>query len=187
MSTIQFVNNLGEALEQGDVIVIGRAKASPPEGLTPIVEADLTSSAYDTRVCGVVCEVHVELKLESEPEPDATAKAKKAATAKTPRKEPKTESSGSQAYTLAELETLDRTRVHPGQLGYLINQGVYPYCKVDADVAPIKPGDLLTTSPTRGHAQRVVDLNKATGAILGKALGSMKKGKGKIPVLVTLE
>jgi hypothetical protein len=186
MSTIQFVNNLGEALEQGDVVVIGRGKASPPEGPVPIVEADLTDSAYDTRVCGVVCETHVELKLESGPESETGGKAKKAA-AKAARKEHKAESSASQAYTLEELETLDRTKVHPGQLGYLISQGVYPYCKVDADVAPIKPGDLLTTSPTRGHAQKAVDMNKATGAILGKALGSMKKGKGKIPVLITLE
>jgi len=64
---------------------------------------------------------------------------------------------------------------------------MFSQCKADADIAPIKAGDLLTTSPTRGHAQKVVDPSQATGAIIGKALGSLKKGKGKIPVLVMLQ
>jgi hypothetical protein len=187
MSTSQFVNNLGETLEQGDVVIIGRAKKSSLDGLPAIIEADLADSAYDTRVCGIVCEVHVELKLDSDLEPGPAGTAKKAPRAKAGQKEPKAESSGSQAFSLAELELLDRTKVHPGQLGYLINQGVYSYCKVDADIAPINPGDLLTTSPTRGHAQKVLQPTKAVGAILGKALGSLKKGKGRIPVLITLE
>ena len=85
------------------------------------------------------------------------------------------------------METLDRTKVQPAQIGYVITQGVYAHCKVDADIAPIKGGDLLTTSPTKGHAQKVQDAGKAIGAILGKALGPLKKGKGKIPVLVTLQ
>ena len=59
-------------------------------------------------------------------------------------------------------------------------------CYADADIAPIAIGDLLTTSPTKGHAQKVLDPGKHSGAILGKALGSLAKGKGKILVLVTL-
>jgi hypothetical protein len=59
-------------------------------------------------------------------------------------------------------------------------------CNVDADIAPIRPGDLLTTSPTKGHAQKVLDVSRAAGAIIGKALGSLEKGKGKITVLVAL-
>jgi hypothetical protein len=58
---------------------------------------------------------------------------------------------------------------------------------VDADIAPIQVGDLLTTSPTKGHAQKVLDPAKATGAIIGKSLGSLKKGKGKIPVIAKLQ
>ena len=65
--------------------------------------------------------------------------------------------------------------------------GAYAHCKVDADVAPIEVGDLLTTSPTKGHAQKALDPAKAMGAIIGKALGSLKKGKGKIPVIVMLQ
>ena len=60
-------------------------------------------------------------------------------------------------------------------------------CNVDADIAPIAVGDLLTTSLTSGHAQKVLDRGMATGAILGKALGSLDRGKGQIPVLVMLQ
>jgi hypothetical protein len=55
------------------------------------------------------------------------------------------------------------------------------------NIAPIEVGDLLTTSPTRGHAQKVLDKAQATGAILGKALASLSRGKGKIPVMVMLQ
>lgn len=60
-------------------------------------------------------------------------------------------------------------------------------CKVDADIAPIVAGDLLTTSPTKGYAQKVLDPVKSAGAIIGKALGSLIRGKGEIMVLVTLQ
>jgi len=69
----------------------------------------------------------------------------------------------------------------------MVTLGAFAHCKVDADIAPIKVGDLLTTSPTRGHAQKVLDPSQAFGAIVGKALGSLEKGKGKIPVLVMLQ
>jgi len=85
----------------------------------------------------------------------------------------------------APAATLDRSRVADHQMGDMVTLGAYSFCKVDADIAPIEPGDLLTTSPTKGHAQKVLDHTKASGAILGKALGSLKKGKGKIPVLVS--
>jgi len=85
-----------------------------------------------------------------------------------------------------ELEKLDRTKVESGQIGWMVTLGAFAHCKVDADIAPIKAGDLLTTSPTRGHAQKVLDPSKALGAVLGKALGSLNRGQGKIPVLVLL-
>jgi hypothetical protein len=61
------------------------------------------------------------------------------------------------------------------------------YCKVDADHGAIEVGDLLTTSPTSGHAMRAGDILKAFGTVLGKALSSLKTGKGLIPVLVALQ
>jgi len=44
------------------------------------------------------------------------------------------------------------------------------YCWVDASFGAIKPGDLLTTSATPGHAMRVANAAKAQGAIIGKAM-----------------
>jgi hypothetical protein len=61
------------------------------------------------------------------------------------------------------------------------------YCWVDAGYGLIKPGDLLTTSPTAGHAMRVSDLARAQGAILGKAMQGLSQGRGKILVLVNLQ
>jgi hypothetical protein len=60
------------------------------------------------------------------------------------------------------------------------------YCKVDANFAPINVGDMLTTSSTRGHAMKALDPALSFGAVLGKALQSLKKGKGLIPILITL-
>ncbi|MBZ5724661.1 MAG: hypothetical protein LAP87_06650 [Acidobacteriia bacterium] len=60
-------------------------------------------------------------------------------------------------------------------------------CLVDADIAPIAAGDLLTTSPTRGHAQKAMEPARAVGAILGKAMGSLDAGKGKILVMVVMQ
>nr|NQU93993.1 hypothetical protein [Bacteroidota bacterium] len=62
------------------------------------------------------------------------------------------------------------------------------YCKVDASYGEISVGDLLTTSPTPGHAMVVKDRSKAHGTILGKAMQSLEKGKkGQVLVLVTLQ
>jgi hypothetical protein len=48
----------------------------------------------------------------------------------------------------------------------------------------VKIGDLLTTSPTPGHAQKAFDLTDTAGAIIGKALTSLASGRGDILVLV---
>jgi len=61
------------------------------------------------------------------------------------------------------------------------------YCKVDASFGEIEPGDLLTTSPVSGHAMKVSDHSKASGAILGKAMTSLDSGRGLVLVLVSLQ
>jgi hypothetical protein len=61
------------------------------------------------------------------------------------------------------------------------------WCKVDADLAPIEIGDLLTTSPTPGHAMRAIHPARAFGAVLGKALADRSAGRGLLPVLVTMQ
>jgi hypothetical protein len=78
------------------------------------------------------------------------------------------------------------TEVQPGQVGAMVTLGAFVVCKVDAEYGAIRVGDLLTTSATRGHARRVDDPARAAGAIVGKALAALDKGRGKIPVLVTL-
>src|SRR5262249_15796255 len=61
------------------------------------------------------------------------------------------------------------------------------YCKVDARFSPIEVGDLLTTSPTRGHAMKAGDPRRAFGAIIGKALRPLAGDRGLIPILVALQ
>lgn len=61
------------------------------------------------------------------------------------------------------------------------------YVLADAAKGAIRPGDLLTTSDTPGHAMKVADHGKAQGAILGKAMSSLDEGKGMVLVLVTLQ
>ncbi|HXG47048.1 MAG TPA: hypothetical protein VNO52_05440, partial [Methylomirabilota bacterium] len=61
------------------------------------------------------------------------------------------------------------------------------YVQVDASFGAVKPGDLLTTSDTPGHAMRVADPARAQGAILGKAMTGLKEGKGLVLTLVTLQ
>ncbi|MGB4547356.1 MAG: hypothetical protein WBI10_00365 [Syntrophales bacterium] len=61
------------------------------------------------------------------------------------------------------------------------------YCKVDATVAAVEVGDLLTTASTPGHAMKASDSTKAFGAVLGKALKPLTSGMGLIPILVALQ
>ena len=163
----QFINSVDDTLEEGDVVVVGSNQASLYYGTNdgiPIPEVDLTDRAFDTRVCGIVCRVHGTV------EPSDTAKSGKESRALSPE----------------QLESVDRTKIEAGQVGYMVTLGAFAHCKVDADIAPVEVGDLLASSPTKGHAQKVTNPSKAIGAVIGKALGSLKSGKGKIPVLVTL-
>ncbi|GAB3899791.1 hypothetical protein GCM10028803_21530 [Larkinella knui] len=80
-----------------------------------------------------------------------------------------------------------------GQAGTLAS-GQHPvaltgrvYCRVDAQYGAIRPGDLLTTSLTTGHAMKATDTGKAQGAILGKAMTSLETGTGLVLVLVSLQ
>lgn len=61
------------------------------------------------------------------------------------------------------------------------------YCKVDAGYAPIEVGDMLTSSPTQGHAMKATDHGRAFGAVVGKALRPLDSGRGLIPILITLQ
>jgi hypothetical protein len=80
-----------------------------------------------------------------------------------------------------------------GQAGTVAN-GKHPvaltgrvYCQVDASHGAIRPGDLLTTSDTPGHAMKVADHGRAQGAIIGKAMSGLESGKGLVLVLISLQ
>jgi hypothetical protein len=62
------------------------------------------------------------------------------------------------------------------------------YCYVDADAGgAVTPGDLLTTSPTPGHAMKVGDRDRAGGAVIGKSMTGLESGRGLVLVLVNLQ
>jgi hypothetical protein len=61
------------------------------------------------------------------------------------------------------------------------------YCKVDASYGVIEVGDLLTTSPTLGHAMKANDPLMAFGSVIGKALRPLDEGQGLIPILIALQ
>jgi hypothetical protein len=61
------------------------------------------------------------------------------------------------------------------------------YCKVDARYTAIEVGDLLTTSPTPGHAMKAGDPSLAFGAVIGKALRPLQSGQGLVPILIALQ
>jgi hypothetical protein len=84
------------------------------------------------------------------------------------------------------IPDLDQKSLGKGTVGLMVTLGAYAYCKVDADISPIAAGDLLTTSNTPGHAQHFdPQIGSAVGCIIGKALASLEKGKGKIPILIS--
>lgn len=79
----------------------------------------------------------------------------------------------------------------PGKNWNFIALAGQVYCKVDAAYGEIRPGDLLTTSPTPGHAMKAQPVNIGgieiyrPGTIVGKALEPLKEGRGKILVFVS--
>jgi len=178
-----FVNRVGEPLEQGDVVVISQHQTTLFTGVDnniPLPEVDLSDQPYDRRVCGIVAHAVAEQDLPPVDEPLGAA----------PDSPPTESSDAPYEHPLRQYAAgadYERTRVPDQQLGTMVTLGAFAHCKVDADIAPISPGDLLTTSPTRGHAQKVLEPERCAGAVIGKALAALAKGKGKIPVMVMLQ
>ena len=61
------------------------------------------------------------------------------------------------------------------------------YCLADAGYGAIRPGDMLTTSDTPGHAMRATDRERSYGAVIGKAMSGLDDGTGLVLVLVSLQ
>ena len=64
--------------------------------------------------------------------------------------------------------------------------GIVPV-KVSTENGPVSPGDLLVTSSMPGYAMKGTDHERLTGAVLGKALGSVTANTGTMEVLVSLQ
>lgn len=64
--------------------------------------------------------------------------------------------------------------------------GIVP-TKVSTENGPIHDGDLLVSSSTPGYAMKGTSSRRLTGAVLGKALGTLESGKGIIEVLISLQ
>ena len=79
----------------------------------------------------------------------------------------------------------------PGRV--LVAQSGRVRIKVDATYRAIRPGDILVTSPTPGHAMRSTPMEigdaafHRPGTVLGKALEPLEDGLGEILVLLTLQ
>lgn len=61
------------------------------------------------------------------------------------------------------------------------------YCKVDTANGAIETGDPLTSSMTAGHAMKACDAHRAFGAVIGKAMAPLTRGRGLVPVLISLQ
>lgn len=81
--------------------------------------------------------------------------------------------------------TLSQKGVNAGGQNVAISGRVY--CLADAGFGAIKPGDLLTTSPTAGHAMIASDRSRAYGAVIGKAMSALDSGTGVVLLLVSLQ
>jgi hypothetical protein len=61
------------------------------------------------------------------------------------------------------------------------------FCRATADETPIEPGDLLTSSDVSGHAMKASDPARSFGAVIGKALAPLRKGRELIPIIIALQ
>lgn len=87
----------------------------------------------------------------------------------------------------------DNGAIAPGEYFSIVTLGAFQTVKVDTSNGPIAPGDLLVASGTNpGYAMKASMANVngvpiAPAGVVGKALGSLSKGKGVIPLVVTLK
>jgi hypothetical protein len=180
-----FVNRIGASVELGDVLVIGADQPAFHYGLRnniPVPEIDLASNAYDSRICGIVYQVIGEL-----PDSGSSSQAGEQTAPPGESYEAVNATADMRRFTETEIAERGHAEIKHGQVGLMVTLGAFAHCKVDADIAPIVAGDLLTTSPTPGHAQKVLDRSQAIGAIVGKALAPLNAGKGRIPVMVMMQ
>jgi hypothetical protein len=188
------------SLEAGDVVVISGAGA-PVLGQIPVVTVKKATSANDTAVVGIVDQMWYAPDAATKAAYEAQEAASSAATAARAAAQKAAEGRGAKP-DLAALPLPDRTisdeqgtlhalpdATSAAPQGYVsvVTLGAYKAVKVDAAFGGIHAGDLLTSSPHAGYAQKVTDKAAAMGAVIGKALADLPAGAGTIPVMVTLK
>jgi hypothetical protein len=75
----------------------------------------------------------------------------------------------------------------PGEGKVLVAQSGRVRIQADARYGAIRPGDLLVSSPTKGHAMRSKGDKVKPGTVIGKALEALPSGRGEILALLTLQ
>ncbi|MCZ6817141.1 MAG: hypothetical protein O7F76_10685 [Planctomycetota bacterium] len=147
-----------EPLECGDVVeIVGHAE--PLAGDIPVIVVRKARSANSRAVLGPMDCALEQVTFESRP-----------------------------AGPQAEARVLTHWRRRAGavavnEIGQVVTLGSFRTVKVDASFGTIRPGDLLVSSPTAGHAMRHDD--PKVGTVIGKALSSLADGRGVIPIMVT--
>jgi hypothetical protein len=94
-------------------------------------------------------------------------------------------SGGEGAKSTKREAKIEAVAIDPGQYLTVVTLGAYKAIKVDATYGPVAPGDLLVASPNPGYAMR--SAAPLAGTVIGKSAGSLAKGTGVVPVLITLQ
>ncbi len=194
-ATAGIMKNAGKAtLERGDVVVIAGDSSETIMGSVPAVNIALASKAGDSAVVGIVdSPVYVpdaatDAAYQAQDNADNAAGQ---AAAQDPSKKAAFAASllapGRISKVVGRLHSMAGTTVAAGGYANVITLGQYQAVKVDASFGAIHAGDLLTSSPHAGYAMKADAKAIASGAIIGKALGSMDRNSGLIPVMVTLK
>ncbi len=158
------LNDGTETLRQGDVVVI-TGYAPPALGDIPVAKVQRAGEANATAVMGVVDKLYE------------------------PCRGDKDIAAGEACGGFRD----DVTEIKPGQYLAVVTLGLYKAIRVDASAGPIKAGDLLATSGSRGLAAKATPLSvggtsfNVPGTVVGKALGNLDSGAGVIPVFVSLK
>jgi hypothetical protein len=155
------INDGGEALEKGDVVVISGYDA-PAVGNVPVIRVRKANEVNSSGVVGIVDVLYA----------------------------PCFEESLEAGQACGGFEP-GVTTIQPGEYLGVVTLGAYEMIKVDASNGAIRPGDLLATSTSAGYAMKASPLTVegvsfyAPGTIVGKALAAWDEGIGFIPVFVS--
>jgi hypothetical protein len=153
-----FKNASGKTLETGDVI---KLKDSPisrfygNDNKIPVPEITLANIENDECIIGIIDRRAISQENENTLSPE-------------PKK-----------------EKPDPSVIPDGEELHAVTLGTYSRCKVDASTAPIKRGNLLTSSKNPGYAQKAI--KPKIGRIIGKALEPLKESTGYIAIFVNIQ